>query len=390
MKRYLEEHIIHDLKKKMVFIGWPRQVWKTTLSKNIAIKSYNDYTYLNWDNLEDKRNIIKWKYKWWSELIIFDEIHKYENWKNFIKWEFDKNKEKYDIIVTWSARLDIYQKWWDSLLWRYFYYRLHPLSLAEISWIENDFFDIEVLNFRNEYKTIELEKLLKFWGFPEVFYEENIIDLKRWHNDRLIRLIREDIRDLSNIKNISTLELMVSLIPERIGSLFSINSLVEDLWVTHKTISNWVEILEKIYYSYRIYPFLNSRIRSVKKEPKLYLWDWSELKDDWKKAENIISGHLLKYVHYLNDIYWEKAELYYLRDREQREVDFCIAVDKKIKFLIEVKLKSESISKNLKYFSQKLWTKNNYQVIVDADKEIDYEEGDIRVISASKFLTALV
>jgi uncharacterized protein len=388
MKRYLSKYIKSDLKDKMVFLWWPRQVGKTTLSKKIAKKDYNEYTYLNWDNISDKKDILRTIYKWWSEIIIFDEIHKYKNWKNFLKWEFDKNKEKYDFLVIWSARLDIYQKWWDSLLWRYYYFRLHPLSLAEVIWINNNFENNLDLNFSEKFFNKALDRLRDFWWFPEVFKKEDKRFLKRWIIDRKTRLIKEDIRDLSNVRDISSIELLWVLLPDRVASLFSINSLVEDLWVTHKTVSNWVNILENIYYIYRIYPYNSSLIKSIKKEPKLFLWDWSELKDKWAKNENLVASHLLKYTHFLRDIYWYDTRLSFVHDREWREVDLAVIVDDKLEILIEVKSKYKKIPNNLKYFTRKMSPKHSFLVVFD--DEIDFEQDWIRVISASKFLTAFV
>ena len=388
MKRYLSKYIISDLKDKMVFLWWPRQVWKTTLSKNIAKDKYKEYSYLNWDNISDKKDIINTKYKWWSELIIFDEIHKYKNWKNFLKWEFDKNNEKYDFLVTWSARLDIYQKWGDSLLWRYYYYRLHPLSLVEIIKRDNDFENYFSLNFSDKFYQDEVDDLIKYGWFPEVYKKKDKRFLRRWINDRKTRLIREDIRDLSNIRDISSIEVLSILLPDRVGSLFSINSLVEDLWVTHKTVSNWVDMLENIYYIYRIYPYNSSLIKSLKKEPKLFLWDWSELDNKWARNENIIASCLLKFVHFLKDIHWYNAILSYVRDKEWREVDLAVIIEWKLEILVEVKTKNKNITNNLKYFTKKLSPTYSFQVVFD-DK-IDLEENWIRVISASKFMTAFV
>ena len=66
-------------------------------------------------------------------ILIFDEIHKFGKWKNFLKGFFDLYEKKTKIIVTGSARLNIYKRGGDSLMGRYFYYRIHPLSVAEIA-----------------------------------------------------------------------------------------------------------------------------------------------------------------------------------------------------------------------------------------------------------------
>ena len=280
--RYLNNFISEDLKEKMVFIWWPRQVWKTTLSLEIA-KSFNKYTYLNWDNIEHKQRILKTEYDFWSELVIFDEIHKYKNWKTFLKWEYDVKKDKLKFLVTWSARLDIYQKWWDSMLGRYYYFRLHPFSLAEIIWIQNDFSKNTNFKIQDKFYFEQLQDLITFWWFPEVFSKKNTRTLNRWKNDRLKRIIYEDIRDLNNIKDLWILELLASILPSKIWSPFSINSLVEDLQVTNKTISNWIDIFEKVYISYRVYPYNKSDLKSLKKEPKLYLWDYTHIENIWAR-----------------------------------------------------------------------------------------------------------
>lgn len=387
--RYLEKYIISDLKEKMVFIWWPRQVWKTTLSLDIWGKYYKKYTYLNWDNIEHKKRILKSEYDYESNIIIFDEIHKYNNWKNLLKWEYDVKKDKYDFLVTWSARLDIYQKWWDSMLWRYYYYRLHPFSLAEILNIENDFSNHISLNFQDNFFNEELNNLLNFWWFPEVFLKKDLRTLNRWKKDRIKRIIYEDIRDLNNLRDLWILEILVNILNTKVWSIFSINSLVEDLQITNNTITSWVEILEKVYYCYRIYPYTKSSLKSLKKEPKLFLWDYMEIKNIWNKNENLVSNHLLKWIHFLQDVYWYDVKLQYIRDKEKREVDFAILIDDKLEYLIEVKTSDTSLSKSLLYYKEKLWVKNCFQVVF-WEKNIDIEKNGIRIISASKFLTALI
>lgn len=387
--RYLENYIVKDLEEKMVFIWWPRQVWKTTLSLEIADKYYKKSTYLNWDNIEHKKRILNTEYNSQSDIIIFDEIHKYKKWKSLLKWEYDVKKTKYKFLVTWSARLDVYQKWWDSMLWRYYYYRLHPFTLAEISNIFNDYSNEISLKFSDIYLNTNLNELVKFGGFPEVFIKKDIRILNRWKKDRTKRIIYEDIRDLNNIKDLWLLELLADILHTKVWSPFSINSLVEDLHVTNKTISSWIDIFEKVYFSYRVYPYNNSDLKSLKKEPKLYLWDYTSITNTWIKNENVIANHLLKWVHFLEDVYWYNIKLQYIRDKEQREVDFVINIWWEIKYLIEVKTSDTSISKHLLYYKEKLWVENCFQVIF-SETEIDIEKKWVRIISASKFLTALV
>jgi len=388
--RYLHSVIIPDLKNKMVFIGGPRQVGKTTLAKLIARKSYKKFTYLNWDNREDRKTILNAKFEASSTLLIFDELHKYKEWKNYIKGEFDKYKDKFHIIVTGSARLDLYRRGGDSLMGRYHYYRLHPFSLREIIKLNPNIQILKELNFSYTNKNIanQFKQLFVFGGFPEPFLKKDYKTLRRFHNERLDRLIQGDIRDVETVRDLSSLQILVEILPEKIGSLFSLNSLREDLEVTHKTISLWVDILEKFYYHFRIYPFASSTIKSLRKEPKLYLWDWSQVENKANKLENIIASHLLKMAHFLYDAQGYKAELYFLRDAEAREVDFLITINKKPWFAVEVKLSNIKPSKHLRYFIKKLKIPYAYQVIKKSN--IDFLQDNIRVISADKFLTGLI
>lgn len=391
LKRNIEEYILDDLRAKMVFISGPRQVGKTTLSKQIGHQFFpGTYHYLNWDNRQDRKHIISGILPAGNSLLIFDEIHKYRNWKNYLKGEYDKYSDKFKILVTGSAKLDIYRKGGDSLLGRYHSYRLHPLSLRELLKQKISLKPFAELIFtEGSIKNKGLfSNLFKFGGFPEIFLKQDEKELRRWHNERADRLIKEDIRDTQNVRDISSLQVLIELLPQKVGSLFSLNSLREDLGVTHKTISLWVDIFERFYYHFRIYPFQSKLIKSLRKEPKLYLWDWSEIEDDTVKFENMVASHLLKFCHFLFDADGYKVQLYYLRDREQREVDFLITVDNKPWFCVEAKNSFRDIPSSLAHFSKALKIPFVYEVV--KEEGVDLIKGDVRVLSASKFLSALV
>ncbi len=389
--RYLEPYIKKDLKEKMVFVGGPRQVGKTTMAKLIGEKNYSGFDYLNWDSREDQKKILGSRFAAGAKLIIFDEIHKYRPWKNYIKGEFDKKKERYDYLITGSARLDLYRRGGDSLMGRYHYYRLHPFSLAEAIGKAGQKIEIfkELKFIDDPQKTTEIfSDLFAFGGFPEPFIKKNPAILRRFHNERLDRLIKEDIRDIEQIRDLSALQVLTVILPEKAGSLLSLNSLREDLLVAHKTISLWMDILERFYYHFRIYPFASSVFKSLRKEPKMYLWDWSQVENEANKLENIVASHLLKFVHLLYDAEGYKAELYFLRDLDGREVDFLVTINKKPWFAVEVKSQDKTVSKNLIYFAAKLSIPYAYQVV--GEQGNDYWQGDVRVISADKFLSGLV
>lgn len=388
--RYLHQAIRDDLKQKMVFIGGPRQVGKTTLAQSLGAHDYKKYHYLNWDNRQDRKKILSAEFKGNADLIVFDEIHKYRSWKNFIKGLYDTHKNNFNIMVTGSARLDLYRRGGDSMMGRYHYYRLHPFSLSEFIQHKPKITPGKRLSFCDETGVIKkaLKNLLLFGGFPEPFLKKNMRTLRRFHQERLDRLIKEDIRDIESIRDLSSLDLLAEMIPTKVGSLFSLNSLREDLQVTHKTLSHWTDVLERFYYHYRITPFTATTIKSLRKEPKLYLWDWSQIENESIRFENMIASHLLKTMHFLQDFGGYKTELHFLRDIEGREVDFLLTLNKKPWLAVEVKSHSQSISKPLLYFKKKLNIPFSYQVLLEGG--IDFQREGVRVMSAEKFLTGLV
>ena len=338
-RRYLFSNIQKDLKSKMVFIGGARQVGKTTLALNYLKSSEPKHpAYLNWDISSHQEKIIKNQIPLRFKKIVFDEIHKYVKWRNFMKGLYDEHHQTHSFLVTGSARLDFFSKGGDSLLGRYHYYRLHPFSLFEIN--------------KNPTQR-DLEQLLKFGGFPEPFMKQSWTFSKRWIRERRKRVIQEDIRDLQKIREVSYINLLLEALPDRVGSPLSIRSLKEDLQVSHQSIENWIQILENLYMVFRIPPYGSPQIRTVKKEQKLYFFDWAAITNESIKFENLVASHLLKYCHYQEDVNGDDMELRFLRDTDKREVDFVVLKNKKPVFAVECKTGDKSFSSHLKYFKER-------------------------------------
>jgi len=386
--RYLTKYILKDLSEKMVFVGGPRQVGKATLAREFVATCFRDSCYFNWDNRDDRRRIMRAEWPGNAKLIILDEIHKYKKWKSFVKGEYDTLKDKYRFMITGSARLDIYRKGGDSMQGRYYYYRLHPFSLAELTGkpsLPSVFGEIPISSQSKKDAFLTLDK---FGGFPEPFIKQNARTLRRWHNERNNRLFREDIRDMQQVRDIASMQLLGDMLPERVGALLSVNSLREDLEVSHRAVSNWLNILESFYYCFRIYPHVGKSYRSLKKDSKLYLWGWSEIKDESVRFENCVASHLLKFVHFLQDYEGYKTNLNFLRNVDKKEVDFLVNVDGKPWFSVEAKTNDTDISPSLRYFREKLHIPFSYQVVKKSG--IDRLTKGIRVVSADRFLSGLI
>ena len=387
-KRYLTEFVVEDLAEKMVFIGGPRQVGKTTIARDLIAKQFHQSGYYNWDSKSDRRKIMQSNWPGNADLIIFDEIHKYKKWKSFVKGEYDTLKNKYHFLITGSARLDLYRKGGDSMLGRYHYYRLHPFSLAELIGKVTIPEVMKEIPIRPRREKETLKALDKFGGFPEPFLKQNTRVFRRWHNEKTERLFREDIRDVEQVRDIVSMQLLGDLLPEKTGSLLSINSLREDLEVSHRAVSSWLNILESFYYCFRIYPFVGKNFRSLKKEAKLYLWDWSEVENEAVRFENCVASHLLKLIHFLRDYEGYKANLYFLRSVEKKEVDFFVTIAEKPWFAVEAKMNDTNVSPHLFYFKEKLNIPFCYQVVKKGD--VDSFIKGVRIVSADRFLAGLI
>jgi len=387
-ERYLTPFILEDLKEKMVFVGGPRQVGKTTLCKNFISTHFRNHAYFNWDNRADRKAISASSWPADADLLIFDEIHKYRHWKSLIKGEYDKLKNIFKFIVTGSARLDLYRRGGDSLQGRYHYYRLHPFTLSEVEGLRYRPSVHNELPIGKVFHQSSMDVLETFGGFPEPFMKQSIRQLRRWHNEKLERMFREDILDIQAVRDVANMKLLSDLLPSKVGSLLSVNSIREDLEVSFRAASHWLDILEAFYYHFRIYPYTSKRIRSLKKEPKLYLWDWSEVEEEAPRFENLIASHLLKFVHFITDYEGYKAELYFLRDVDKREVDFLVTIDSKPWFAVEAKYNDTALSSHLLYFQKRLSIPYIYQVV--KSRTIDKLENGARIISAGKFLTGLL
>lgn len=366
--RYIKPQISQDIKKKMIFIGGPRQVGKTTLSREFLRR--NDQ-YYNWDILEQRDVIKTHKFSEDLKVIVLDEIHKYSRWRTLVKGLYDKYLNKIQVIVTGSARLDHLRKGGDSLFGRYHYFRLHPFTLPEVD---------------RKFSRETTELLLTFGGFPEPFTSASETFYRRWKRERLARVIYQDLRDLDTVKDLSKIELLVDQLPSRVGSILSIKSLQEDLEVSPNTVTRWIEVLEAVYYCYRILPYGIPKLRAVKKSNKLYLWDWAELDNKGARFENMVASHLLKYCHFMEDTEGYKMELRFLRDVDLREIDFVVIRDNKPLFAVECKTGEKSISPHIKYYAQRTPIPHFYQVHLG---QKTYSDKNIHVLPFEAFCKKL-
>ena len=334
MQRSLQDKIKVDLDRKIVLLSGPRQVGKTTMAKAL----YPDTSeYFNMDSPEHRLLIRKQAWRRDCDLVIFDELHKVKKWKNWIKGVYDTEGVRPRLLVTGSSRLDVYRKGGDSLAGRFYSYRLHPFSVAEV---------------KEEYPAdTALEQIMRLGGFPEPFLKGSEEGAKRWRRSHVDRILREDLWDIASVRNVRGLETLVELLRHSVGSTISYESLARDLQVSPHTVKQWISMLESLYILFLVTPYSRNIGRSLLKQPKIYFYDTGFVKEDeGARFENAVACALLKRLHFLEDTAGEKCALHYLRDKGKREVDFLTVRDGKPEWLIESKLADTEVA-SLKHFS---------------------------------------
>lgn len=402
-RRILYENIWKMLSahKQMVFIAGPRQAGKTTFTQILA-EDFNNSLYFNWDILDEKRKLIENPF-FYEEvhrkdnsmpLIIFDELHKYLNWKNFLKSVYDRDKGNYKFIVSGSGRLDMYQKGGDSLAGRYFIFYLWPFTLAELAGNNLPFKQfmsnpIEIHSCPNETQPA-WNRLSRFSGFPDPYLGKTDQFYRIWSNTYRKQLLREDVRDLILLRNIENMEMLFSLLPSKIGSPLSMASLARDINVSFDSIRNWIEIFENFFMVFRIPPWSQKISRAITKEKKLYLFDYAGIESQAAKFENMVALELLRAISNWNDLGLGNFSLHYLRNREKEEVDFLLSNNHKPLLLIEAKLSDDHAAKSLIKF-QKILNIPAVQLVNKSGicKLVSNNNLKIMIISADHWLSLL-
>lgn len=352
--------------KSMIFVAGPRQSGKTTLSRIIA-DTFANNLYFNWDIAGHREKILHdgtfftgLKRKDASiPLIILDEIHKYKEWKNYLKGIYDEYCGEFKFLITGSGRLDLYQKGGDSLAGRYFLFHLFPFTVAELAGRNLTYSkfmkDPLIISMTENARVNELwQQLSVLSGFPEPYLSGRETVYRRWSNTYAGQLVREDIRDLTGIKTIQDMETLYHILPSRIGSPLSVSSIAGILKLSYNTVRSWLNVLERFYLVFSIPTWTGRISRAIQKETKYYLFDYARIKEPAARLENMVAVELWRAVTIWNDTGYGNFSLHFIKDKEKREVDFLIAADNEPFLLIEVKLSEEQTAKSLIAFQNAL------------------------------------
>lgn len=355
--------------RQMAFVAGPRQVGKTTTCRDLAD------VYLDWDN-EDHRALILSgptavaSHAGLNQLvakpirIVFDELHKYSRWKQFLKGFFDTYEAKVRIMVTGSSRLDVYRKGGDSLMGRYFLYHMHPLSVAEICRPQPAY---SVHNQPRQLEHAEWQALWEHGGHPEPFQKRSPRFSLRWRELRNQQLLREDVRDMTRIQDLDQLSMLAQLLGAKSSDQLIYSSLAKQVRVSENTARSWIATLCSLHYGFLVRPWHRNLSKALRKEPKWFLRDWSGITDVGKRTETFCACHLLKAVEGWTDLGLGVFELCYIRDTLKREVDFVVIRDGQPWFLVEAKHGDDGLSPQLAYFQEQTGAQHAFQLRLNAD-----------------------
>lgn len=365
---HLERH------RQMALVSGPRQVGKTTTCRSVS----NEY--LNWDNADDRRLLLRGPasiaealhldvLRTKSPVATLDELHKYTKWKSLLKGFFDSYGDRVHLIVTGSSRIDIFRRGGDSLMGRYFLYRMHPWSVGESL---RTHLPQKEIHAPEEIRSADWDALWEHGGFPEPFLRRDNRFSRRWRSLRYEQLSREDLREMALVSDLGTLETLMQILAEHSGQQLIYSNLAREIGVSVDTVKRWIDLLARLHYGFLVRPWFRNVAKSLRKEPKWFLRDWSGLVEEGARAETMVACHLLKAIEGWTDLGFGDFELRYLRDKQKREVDFLVVKDRKPWFLVEVKRSDKTLSPSLGYFQAQTNSQHCFQVVMN----LPYQQAD--------------
>lgn len=353
----------------MAWVCGPRQVGKTTVCRVLGT------CYLNWDNADDRKVILRGPaavaeaaglatLRAKRPTVVFDELHKYGKWRNFLKGFFDVYGGQARVVVTGSSRLEVFRRGGDSLMGRYFPFRMHPWSVAECLHATVPATPVRAPQAIDDESWAALRT---HGGFPEPFLRREVRFTNRWRALRHEQFFQQDVREVAQLQELATLETFATLLTDRSGQQLVYANLAQEVGVAVDTARRWVDLLGRLHYGFLVRPWFANVAKALRKEPKWFLRDWSAIDDPGARAETMVACHLLKAVEGWTDLGLGRFELRYLRDKMKREVDFLVVRDRKPWCLVEVKQAERALSPSLAYFQAATKAPHAFQAVMEMD-----------------------
>ncbi len=370
--RWVENYAFDEslIGRHMVFLAGPRQVGKTRLAKNWLEKKGCSSLYFNWDDVSTRKAYATNNRFFESPArslgvrdpwIAFDEIHKRNRWRDILKGTYDVFGDEFRFLITGSARLDIFRRSGDSLVGRYSLFHMMPFNIGEIADLRKGVSFLAEKSIQELLKTFEgqvsskisamveeaYQNLWRYGPFPEPFLKQNERFSRKWHQDYLSLVIREELKDITKIVELDKVENLLFLMPTRITAPLSMANLAGDLEVAHTTVKAWLEQLRRLYLLFPVAPWTKKVSRGLRREKKWYFLDWYYVTEEPRRLENMVATYLYRACLALTDMGLGNYRLHYLRTLDKQEIDFIIEADRKPILAVEVKSNDTQLSRTL-------------------------------------------
>lgn len=336
------------------------------------------YDYIK--NYKDLYEYIKNKLSKEKTYILLDEVQNVNEWEKAINsLNIDFNV---DIYITGSNAYLLSSELATLLSGRYIEIKMYPLSFKEY------------LKFNNyDTSNIELKfyEYLKYGGLPAITQIKDKNNLvMAYLNDIYNTIVKKDIIERNNIKDISLLENIVKYVSSNIGSSISANKISDYLnsnkiveKSNHSTIDNYLKMLENAFI---VYKADRSDIRSkalLKTLGKYYIAD-TGLRNVIIGFRNVDEGHLLENVVYLELL--RKRYKVNIGKTLDYEVDFIAENPNEIKYYqVAQSIKEESIRERELRSLESI--QDNYEkTILTMDINVNKDYNGIKVKNVIDFL----
>lgn len=356
-RRIIESTIIKQLdQREMIIINGPRRVGKTTLLKSIEKKvnwrtSYFDFTdpavQRTWQNFSQARikailEDIGMSSK--KGLLFFDEIQYFDDIGILLKLIYD-HFPNIKVVATGSSSFLLLQTIGDSLAGRKKIFILYPLSIDEITNISpRDYWRFEEKPATASHLQEIVGRMVLFGSYPEILTSESSSARIEKLREIVDSYLFKDLLMTEGLKKPRVIVELTKLLAYQIGSFVNPNEIAATLGISRETVLNYIDLLEKFFIVFKVYPYEKNLRDVVKKKFKVYFFDtgirnavignFRPLKERDDKGfllENAVAVGLKRRIAYENRL----LELYFWRNYDGKEVDIVLKNDKTLGFEVK-------------------------------------------------------
>lgn len=357
--RSLEEKILAELQHpEVVIVNGPRRVGKTTLIRSLqnnisdrktAYFDFTDPAMLNlWKDFSVTRIesiISELGMRDQKSILFFDEVQYVEQAGLLLKLFYD-HFQHIKVIATGSSSFLLLQHIGDSLAGRKKIFVMYPLSLTEIFMLKDiDYWKFNSMPVKAQSLTETLRQTLLYGAYPPIYLASNKDEKTEKLREIADSYLFKDLLSLEHIKNPRIIMELTRLLSYQIGNLVNPNELALTLGIARDTVMNYIDLLEKFFIIFRVYPYEQNLRDVIKHKFKVYFFDLgirnavignfsplSQRGDRGYLLENAVAIGIRRRIEYDRRLY----QLYFWRDYDGNEVD--LVIKNKKSYGIEVKM----------------------------------------------------